>query len=254
MNVVIVEDERLAVDRVKGFLEKYDAQIEVLADIPSVKKAVEWFSSHPFPDLILLDIHLEDGQSFGIFDQISVDCPVIFITAFDEYLIKAFKLNSVDYLLKPVNFQELSQALDKFKKYHAPKKSFSLADIQQILHPLIESKQSYKERFLVSSGSKILTVPVEEVAYFYSEEKISFLVNRQGQRFPLDLSLDRLQEVLDPSKFFRINRKFIASLESISQIHKYSPTRLKLGLLPDPKQEVFVSIERYSQFKDWLDR
>ncbi|MBC6366818.1 LytTR family DNA-binding domain-containing protein [Algoriphagus sp. AK58] len=254
MKVVIIEDERLAVDRVKGFLEKYDAQIEVLADLPSVKKAVEWFSSHPFPDLILLDIHLEDGQSFGIFEQISIDCPVIFITAFDEYLIKAFKLNSVDYLLKPVNFQELSQAIEKFKKYHAPKKSFTLADIQQILNPLIEQKPSFKERFLVSSGSKIQTVPVDEVAYYYSEDKITFLVNRQGQRFPLDLSLDKLQEVLDPSKFFRINRKFIASLESISQIHKYSPTRLKLGLLPDPKQEVFVSIERYSQFKDWLDR
>lgn len=254
MKVVIVEDERLAVDRVKGFLEKYDAQIEVLADLPSVKKAVEWFSSHPFPDLILLDIHLEDGQSFGIFEQISIDCPVIFITAFDEYLIRAFKLNSVDYLLKPVNFQELSQAIEKFKKYHAPKKSFTLADIQQILNPLIEQKPSFKERFLVSSGSKIQTVPVDEVAYYYSEDKITFLVNRQGQRFPLDLSLDKLQEVLDPSKFFRINRKFIASLESISQIHKYSPTRLKLGLLPDPKQEVFVSIERYSQFKDWLDR
>lgn len=254
MKLVIVEDERLAVDRVKGFLEKYDAQIEVLADLPSVKKAVEWFSSHPFPDLILLDIHLEDGQSFGIFEQMSIDCPVIFITAFDEYLIKAFKLNSVDYLLKPVNFQELSQALDKFKKYHAPKKFFSIEDIQQILNPLIEQKPSYKERFLVSSGSKIQTIAVDEVAYFYSEEKITFLINRQGQRFPLDLSLDKLQEVLDPSKFFRINRKFFASLESISQIHKYSPTRLKLGLVPDPKQEVFVSIERYSQFKDWLDR
>lgn len=254
MKVVIVEDERLAVDRVKGFLEKYDAQIEVQVDLPSVKKAVEWFSSNPFPDLILLDIHLEDGQSFGIFDQISIDCPVIFITAFDEYLIKAFKLNSVDYLLKPVNFQNLSNALDKFKKYHSPKKAFTLSDIQQILNPLVEPRQSFKERFLVSSGSKIQTVPVDEVAYFYSEDKITFLVNRAGQRFPLDLSLDKLQEVLDPSNFFRINRKFIASLESISQIHKYSPTRLKLGLLPDPKQEVFVSIERYSQFKDWLDR
>lgn len=254
MKVVIVEDERLAVDRVKGFLEKYDAQIEVLADLPSVKKAIDWFSSHPFPDLILLDIHLEDGQSFGIFEQISIDCPVIFITAFDEYLIKAFKLNSVDYLLKPVNFQELSQSLNKFKKYHLRKTPFSLADIQKILNPLVEQKPSFKERFLVSSGSKIQTVPVDEVAYFYSEEKITFLVNQQGQRFPLDLSLDKLQEVLDPSKFFRINRKFIACLESISQIHKYSPTRLKLGLLPDPKQEVFVSIERYSQFKDWLDR
>ncbi|MCR9015708.1 LytR/AlgR family response regulator transcription factor [Aquiflexum gelatinilyticum] len=254
MKVVIVEDERLAVDRLKGFLEKYDAQMEVLADLPSVKKAVDWFSSNLVPDLILLDIHLEDGQSFGIFDQISLDCPVIFITAFDEYLIKAFKLNSVDYLLKPVNFQELGQALDKFKKYHTPIKSFSLADFQQILNPLVEQKLNYKERFLVSSGSKIQTVPVDQVAYFYSEEKITFLVNRQGQRFPLDLSLDKLQEVMNPSIFFRINRKFIASLESISQINKYSPTRLKLGLLPDPKQEVFVSIERYSQFKDWLDR
>lgn len=254
MKVVIVEDERLAVDRVKGLLGKYDAQIEVLADLPSVKKSVEWFSSHPFPDLILLDIHLEDGQSFRIFEQVDIDCPVIFITAFDEYLIKAFKLNSVDYLLKPFNYKELSQALDKFKKYHAPKKSFSLADIQQLLNPLVEQKSVYKERFLVSSGSKIQTIPIEEVAYFYSEEKITFLVNRSGQKFPLDLSLDKLLEVLDPAKFFRINRKFIASLESISQIHKYSPTRLKLGLVPDPKQEVFVSIERYSQFKDWLDR
>lgn len=254
MKVVIVEDERLAVDRVKGFLEKYDAQIEVLVDLPSVKEGVRWFSSHPFPDLIFLDIHLEDGQSFGIFEQVAIECPVIFITAFDEYLIKAFKLNSVDYLLKPVNFQELSQALDKFKKYHTPQKSFSLADIQQLLNPLVEQKPNYKERFLVSSGSKIQTIPIDEIAYFYSEGKITFLVNRLGQKFPLDLSLDKLLEVLDPSKFFRINRKFIASLESISQIHKYSPTRLKLGLVPDPKQEVFVSIERYSQFKDWLDR
>jgi DNA-binding LytR/AlgR family response regulator len=254
MKVVIVEDERLAVDRVKGFLKKYDAQIEILADLPSVKKAVEWFSSYPFPDLILLDIHLEDGQSFGIFEQIPIDCPVIFVTAFDEYLIKAFKLNSVDYLLKPVNFQELSEALDKFKKYHAQERPYSLSEIKKILNPLMNQKPNFKERFLVSSGSKIQTVPIEEVAYFYSEDKITFLVNRPGQRFPLDLSLDKLQEVLDPSKFFRVNRKFIASLDSISQIYKYSPTRLKLGLIPDPKQEVFVSIERYSLFKDWLDR
>lgn len=254
MKVIIIEDERLAVDRIKGFLKRYDEGIEVLGELSSVKRSVEWFSSHPFPDLILLDIHLEDGQSFGIFEQISIDCPIIFITAFDEYLIKAFKLNSVDYLLKPLNYSGFSQALDKFKKYHTLRTSISLADIHHILGPLVEPKQSFKERFLVSIGSKIQTVPVDEVAYFFSQDKITFLVNKQGQRFPLDMSLDKIQSVVDPSKFFRVNRKFIANLESISQIHKYSLTRLKLGLVPDPKQEVFVSMVRYSQFKDWLDR
>ncbi len=252
MNVIIIEDETLAAKRLENLVLKYDPSIKVVTVLPSVKSSVKWLNANPHPDLLFMDIHLEDGQSFAIFEQTEVDIPVIFTTAFDEYMVKAFKVNSIDYLLKPINYEELSGALAKYNKLH--KAQPYTKDLKELLNAALHKEEKYKSRFLISLGAKIKTISIEEAAYFYSEEKITFLVTSSGQRFPVDYSLDKLIEILDPNLFFRVNRQFIVKLPAIDAIHKYSATRLKITLKPDSDKEVFVSTERYSSFKEWLDK
>ncbi|MBK0402788.1 response regulator transcription factor [Adhaeribacter sp. BT258] len=252
MQVVIIEDEALAAKRLESLLMRYDKNITVLAVLSSVKESVKWLSSNPQPDLFFMDIHLDDGQSFAIFDQIEVAGPVVFTTAYDDYTIKAFKVNSIDYLLKPINFEELEGALTKFHKLQQQVK-FNPESIKEMLQAALKKEPEYKSRFLITHGAKIKTVPVEEIAYFYSEEKMTFLINQAGQRLPVDFSLDKLASVLNPKDFFRINRKFIVKMNAIDSIQKYSPTRLKLTLNPSTDQDTFVSIDKYSTFKEWLD-
>lgn len=252
MKIAIIEDETLAAKRLENLALKYDQAIEIVAVLPSVKSSVKWLNAHQSPDLLFMDIHLEDGQSFSIFEQAEVDVPVIFTTAFDEYMIKAFKVNSIDYLLKPINYEELSGALNKYKKLHGSKAH--ARELKQWLNAALHKEERYKSRFLITLGTKIKTIGVEETAYFYSEGKITFLVTPASGRFPVDYSLDKLTDLLDPSLFFRVNRQFLIKLSSINAIHKYSTTRLKITLKPDPDKEVFVSTERYSSFKEWLDK
>jgi DNA-binding LytR/AlgR family response regulator len=252
MKIVIIEDETLAAKRLENLVLKYNPAIEVVAVLPLVKSSVKWLNTHPHPDLLFMDIHLEDGQSFAIFEQADVEVPVIFTTAFDEYMVKAFKVNSIDYLLKPINYEELSGALNKYNKLHGSKSATGA--LKELLNAALQKEERYKSRFLITLGSKIKTISIEETAYFYSEEKITFLVTTAGGRFPVDFSLDKLTEILDPSLFFRVNRQFLVKLPSIDAIHKYSATRLKITLKPDSEKEVFVSTERYSSFKDWLDK
>lgn len=252
MRVLIVEDETLAIKRIKGLLEKYGENMEIVGELQSIKAAVSWFRENPMPDVILMDIHLEDGLSFQIFDHILIDTPIIFTTAFDEYLIKAFKYNSVDYLLKPVQLDGLSAALDKFQKLHRHPLP-GVAEIRQLLQKSLNSTDVYKERFLIAYGSRIKSINVKEVAYFYSEDRITFLVNNEDQRYPVDYSLEKLSVVLNPKEFFRINRQFIVNINCITLINKFSPTRLKITINPEPDVELFVSIDKYSRFKEWLD-
>ncbi len=250
MNVVIVEDEYLTADRLENLIHKYDSSIQIITKLPSVSDAVEWFSENPAPDLAFMDIHLEDGLAFAIFDQISLKVPIIFTTAYDEYTIQAFKVNSVDYLLKPIDFEELKAALDKFKSLRQP-----APDLKDILH-LIQKPQEteYKTRFMVSIGTKIHSIEINQIAYFFSEEKITFLVTHDGQKLPLELSLDKLTQVTDPSRFFRVNRQFLVAFQSIDSIHTYSAGKLKLELTPEARAEVFVSGDRITDFKNWLGR
>lgn len=253
MKVVIIEDEHLSAQRLDQMLKKYDQEIQVLAELPSVSESVEWFKSNPDPDLIFMDIHLEDGQSFSIFETINLEVPVIFTTAFDEYMVKAFKVNSVDYLMKPLNYEELAQAIEKFKKIYSKKES-PVPDMQSFLQAIQKKEPEYKNRFLVSIGSRLKPVETNDIMYFYSAEKISFLVTADNQRFPVDYSLDRLSAMLDPKEFYRINRQMILRANAIEQIHVFSKGRIKIDLKPAMKEEVFVSLDRVTDFKEWLGR
>lgn len=258
MNVVIIEDENLTARRLEGQLKKYDPGIEVLDRLPSVKRAVEWFQTHPAPDLVFMDIHLEDNLGFAIFDQVQLQAPVIFTTAYDEYMIKAFKVNSIDYLLKPVNYEELVAAIEKFKalkQQFAQQPAQAQPDLSALLQFVNQSKEpEYKQRFMVTVGPKIRSIETSDVAYFFLEEKITFLVTAEGQNLPLDYSLDKLAQMLDPRRFFRISRQYIVSLPAIKQIYAYSAGKLKLDLQPKPRHEVFVSGDRMSDFKEWLGK
>ena len=263
MNVVIIEDENLTGKRLEGMLQKYDPAIAVLARIPSVSEAVAWFDAYTAQttaapiDLVFMDIHLEDDLGFRIFEQAHLTTPVIFTTAYDEYMIQAFKVNSIDYLLKPINYDELVAAIEKFK---ALKKQFGqpqtvAPDLETLLNLIGKSKQSdYKERFMITVGTKIRSIETGEIAYFYLEEKVVFLVTKDGLSLPVDYSLDKLTQLLNPRQFFRISRQFLVSLPAIQTIHAFSAGKLKLDLLPKPRQEVFVSGDRMAEFKEWLGK
>jgi DNA-binding LytR/AlgR family response regulator len=252
MNVVIIEDEDRTARQLERLLKKYDPSIQVLLQIPSIKKAVDWFSQHPKPDLVFMDIHLEDGLAFSIFDQLSLTLPVIFTTAYDEYMLKAFKVNSIDYLLKPVDYEELTAAIEKFKTLRSQS---TMPDLNALL-TFMQKPQSlnYKERFMITIGTRVHSVEVADIAYFYSEEKATFLITKGGQLLPLEYSLDQLSSLLNPVQFFRVNRQFIIARNAIQTIHAYSAGKLKVDLQPIPRQEVFVSMSRLSEFKDWLGR
>ncbi|GAA4408839.1 LytTR family DNA-binding domain-containing protein [Nibrella viscosa] len=250
MNVIIIEDEDLTADRLQSLLQKYDPDINVLAQLPSVQDTVQWLRTHKEPDLIFMDIHLEDDLCFRIFEQVSLSVPVIFTTAFDEYMVKAFRVNSIDYLLKPVSFEGLSAAM---QKYQSMKRQFSQTDLDALRQVVGRPQQEFKNRFLITVGTRLRTIETSEVAYFYSEEKITFLVTRDNQRLPIDYSLDKLTSMLNPADFFRANRQFLIAMSCIRNIHTYSSSKLKLELQPDPREEVFISKEKVSTFKDWLD-
>ena len=258
MNVVIIEDENLTAKRLESLLHKYDPAISVLARIPSVAEAVAWFTdSHPTVDLIFMDIHLEDDLGFRIFEQTDLTTPVIFTTAYDEYMIQAFKVNSIDYLLKPINYNELVAAIEKFK---ALKKQFGqenpgAPDLETLLNLIGKSKQAdYKDRFMITVGTKIRSIETTEIAYFYLEEKVVFLVTKDGLTLPIDYSLDKLTQLLNPRQFFRISRQFLVSLSAIQTIHTFSAGKLKLDINPKSRQEVFVSGDRMTEFKEWLGK
>jgi DNA-binding LytR/AlgR family response regulator len=256
MNVVVIEDEHLIAQRLVSLLKKYDASINVLTEISSVAEAITWFKSNPIQsvDLIFMDIHLEDGDSFQIISQLNLTTPVIFTTAFDEYMIKAFKVNSIDYLLKPVNYEELVAALNKFKSLRSNHEMTRL-DVNALIKQLGEqTNQQFKDRFMVTVGTRIRSIRTESIAYFYLEEKTVFLVTNDGTSLPIDYSLDKLMQIIDPKQFFRVSRQFIVSLNAIHMVHTISAGKLKLDLIPKSKHEVFVSGDRVSDFKIWLGK
>ena len=252
MKIVIIEDEHLTAQRLEIMLKKYDSMMLVMAVLPSVAESVEWFKTNTEPDLIFMDIHLEDGQSFNVFEKINLDIPVIFTTAYDEYMIKAFKVNSVDYLMKPINYEELTAAIEKYKRLHEQHEE---KESMGALLQSIQAKEEYKQRFLITIGSRLKTIEVTDVHYFYSAEKITFLVTKNNERFPVDFSLDKLAAVLDPAKFYRINRQMMLGINSITNIHVYPKGRLKIDITPDyKKEEVMVSLDKVVEFKEWLGK
>ncbi len=248
MNVLLIEDEQPAAKRLTKLLTDLRPNLRVLDVIDSVEATVSWLRTFPAPDLLFMDIQLADGISFDIFRQVDVRTPVIFTTAFDEFTLKAFKVNSVDYLLKPIDPDELAAALHKFDLLQPASAPPALEKLLQQLAP-----PTYKERLMVKTGQQLGYVPVSSLAYLYSDEGLTFAVDTAGKRSILDYTLDQTEGFLSPKQFFRISRKLIVNLQAIHKIHVYFNSRLKLDLLPPPAFEVIVSRERVGDFKAWLD-
>ncbi len=254
MKVLIVEDEELAVKKLQKTLAGVDDTIEVVGVADSIKSTVKWLQEHPTPDLILMDIELADGQSFEIFKLTEVKSPVIFTTSYDEYALKAFKVNSVDYLLKPIQQDELQAALNKYKKMREDKKAdLSIDNLVKELQQKLQPRE-YRKRFLVKHAQKLVSIEVEEIAYFYSDGRLNFFKTTDNRKFVVDYTMDELEDMLDPDRYFRISRSFYVSVNSIEKIEDYFGNRLILQLKPVVDKEALVSREKVTDFKKWMGK
>jgi DNA-binding LytR/AlgR family response regulator len=250
MKVLIIEDEHLAAEKIEKMLLKIDPGITVVARLESVVDSINWLNTNTKPDLIFLDIQLDDGISFEIFDSIKLDVPIIFTTAYDQYAIKAFQVNSVDYLLKPIEEQALARALDKFRSIYQSKTS-QLEKIQVLYDQMVKS---YKTRFFVKIGNHFHSVAVNEIQCFLIQERATFLRTMNGKKYDLDYSLDQVQKLVDPKLFFRINRNYLIHIDAIQDIFSYSANRLGVKLKMLDHLDMIVSREKVADFKNWLDR
>jgi DNA-binding LytR/AlgR family response regulator len=254
MKALLIEDEYPAAERLVKLIQKADPDIEIVGVLESISAAKAWFETHPDPDLIFSDIQLSDGLSFVIFDEIPIRSPIIFTTSYDEYAIKAFKVKSIDYLLKPIKPQELSIAIEKFKQMRG---AFSGQDyalrIQSLLDTLPSTGRKYKTRFLVQQNDQLLPIAQSEIAYFFTANEMVCLVRDDGRQFLIDYTLEELSNLLDPAHFFRLNRQYIAALPAVQKIHTYFNGKLKIELAPSAKEEILVSREKAAIFKEWLE-
>lgn len=245
MKVIIIEDEKPAAEKLQSAIARYDKNIEVVAILGSVAASVNWMLTHSWPALIFMDIELSDGLSFKIFDQCTITCPIIFTTAYDDYWQEAFEYNSIDYLLKPIKQEKLETAL---KKYHALRQYFS-ANFQQLMQ---WQQEKYKKRYLVKRGSDYITIKTEDVAYFYATHKLVCMVDHANQKFILDKSLADLEKEIDPTQFYRANRKYLINISAIKKIKSYPKSKLLLEVAPVLTEEIIISQENVYAFKEWM--
>jgi two-component system LytT family response regulator len=250
MNIIIIEDETPALNRIKKMILEIEPEINILATADSIVSAVQVIESNKNIDLLLMDIELADGQSFEIFNRIEINIPVVFTTAYDEFALKAFKVNSVDYLLKPIEKDDLRNALIKFKTIQ--NNNFNLVNLKQLLNQVSIPQTTIKERFLVKLGERLISVHSNDIAYFNSKDKLTFLVTKNGNKYVVDYTLDELELLIDNKQFYHVNRQFIASISSIVNIHTYFNGKLKLQFSPPIEEEVIVSREKASDLKTWL--
>lgn len=254
MKVLIIEDEKRAAQRLVNLIEETDKNIVVLDILESIEESVNWLTANTQPDLIFLDIHLSDGLSFSIFNKVNISSPIVFTTAYDEYSLKAFDLNSIDYLLKPIDKTKLERSLTKWKNFHRSTVNQN-NDLKTLLETIKSKNKIFKTRFLISKADSFLIVPTDEIAYFYSEEKLSFIKTHNNMRHMLDESLDTIYDSLDPSIFFRINRQIIISINSIKAIHNYFNYKLKLDITPPTENlNTVISRLKVSEFKEWVGK
>lgn len=251
MKVLIIEDELYTANGLVNMLHSIDNTIEVLNIIGSVEESIEYLSEKPCVDLIFMDIQLSDGISFEIFSDIKVEYPVIFTTSYDEYAIKAFQVNSVDYLLKPVDVNDLKKSIEKYHKHFAGKALNQ--QIDQMIQQMTFVKKEYKSRLLIKNAKGLHSLPVNEIAYFYIDNQMVFVKTHENRNYLLDKTLDELEKQLDPKKFFRLNRQFIASIESIGNIYNFFNNTLKIELNPIINREIVVSRYNTKDFKEWLE-
>ena len=251
MRVIIIEDEKPSARRLQRMLDSLEIKVETL--LHSVKESIEWFQNNEHPDLIFLDIQLSDGLSFEIFDAIDITSAIIFTTAYDEYALQAFKLNSIDYLLKPIDDEELETAVNQYKSRIPQQQSVTLDfnEIKKMLTNPIE--RDYKKRFSVKVGQHLKLINIDEIECFYSENKGTYLHTSAGRNYLLDTTLDQLQNELEPHNLFRIKRKLFVNIDAIKDMISYTNSRLQIKLKSYNEQDVIVARERVKDFKNWLE-
>ena len=253
MKVVIIEDELPAVERLKKLLYEYDAQIEVAAILDTVSSSVYYFKNNPQPDLIFLDIELGDGKSFDIFTQVDISSYIIFITAFNEYAIRAFKYNSIDYLLKPIKNEDLQFALNKYEaQASSPRPAIDLTPLLNQLQ--VRTIKEYKSRFLVKRGSRFQSVEAKDIAHIYTRNKVHFIKTKEGVEYIIDTNLDDLEQQLSPHLFYRANRQFIIQFSTITEVVAWFNGKLKISVKPEAFEDIIVSRLKATEFKEWLDK
>lgn len=248
MQILIIEDERPAAAQLKRISAKLKPDAVFHGPLESISASVKWLISHPAPDLILCDIQLSDGLSFEIFEQVTISSPIIFTTAYDQFAIRAFKLNSIDYLLKPVDPGELQKALQKFEH-----RKQSAVDPEILRSLLQKPSENYKFRFMIKLGDTIKSIQTDEIVWIVSENKATLLHTKQNKNHIIDYTLNDLERLLDPQKFFRLNRRYLASIDAIKQVLIYSNSRLKIDLYDCNDEEILISRNRVQLFKEWLD-
>lgn len=252
INVLIIEDEPHAVAHLESLIQKLAPEMKVLARLESVKQTVNWFKDNEAPALVFMDIQLADGISFEIFDQTKIVCPVIFTTAYNEYALKAFKVNSIDYLLKPIDESELDRALEKFSHMSRATTPDKMMESISLAMQMLTKK--FKTRFVIKVGEHLRSIEIQEILFFYSLEKTTFAQTRDGRKNIIDFTMDQLEGVLDPDRFFRISRKYIVASDSIHDMISHTNSRLRLVLKTSDDNDIIVARERVQEFKEWLDR
>ncbi len=253
MDILIIEDELLAAERMQMLVKNYDPSINIIGILESVEEAVEWLSTKKLPDLLLVDIQLADGHSFEIFKKVQIDKPIIFTTAYDQYALDAFQLLSIDYVLKPVTAEALSNSFAKYKSLtQLPAPVNNYADVLEYVKENLSSK--YKNRFMGKVGQRTYFIQVQDVAYFTADNKIVHLVARDGKRYLKNATMEKLEQILDPKNFFRVNRKIIIHIDAIEQIKPYDNNRLIIMVKGIPTaEEIIISREKVAEFKIWVD-
>jgi len=251
MKILIIEDEHFAAKRLRSLIQDTLPEAIILEDIDTVEDGVAWFQNNLCPDLVFMDIQLADGLSFQIFEKAEVECPVIFTTAYDEYALDAFKVNSIDYLLKPIEVEAFGNAINKYQKYYQN----NLKDInwQNITNEIFSNKVQHKQRFLIKTGQAYSYLDVKDILLVLSEGGMTFALKANNKKVIIDKTLDQVDKELDPNQFFRINRKFLVPISSIEKIHPYFNSRLKLDLNFKHEDELIVSREKVGEFKNWID-
>lgn len=251
MKILVIEDEKLAAANLVQMIYHVDSTVEIVGVIESVRNAVLWFQSHE-ADLVFMDIHLSDGICFNIFEQIKLDTPVVFTTAYDQYALKAFKINCIDYLLKPIDSSELERAINKYKIFFAQNTTQqAVPDFKQLL-AAFSGKPEHQKRFMVFCGQKIKSIKAEEIAYFSVTEKNVLMTTFDGHSYGIEHTLDTLETMIDPDCFFRVNRQYIVNFEAILNMYPMSKSRLRVELKPTTKEEVTVSLQRMVEFRKWI--
>ena len=253
MKAVIIEDELVAAQKLQRLISKTEDDIQVIAVLQSIEESIEWFSLNPVPDLVFMDIHLADGSSFTIFEKVQIACPVIFTTAYDEYALKAFEVNSIDYLLKPIVEKSFERAMAKFRNLNSTG-SNNTDMIAHLLASINETKKVYKSSFLIPYKDKFIPVAIDKIAYFFSENKMAKITTLDNQTYTMDSSLEELFVNLDPDKFFRANRQFIVSHKAIKDISVWFGSKLTINLTVPVPDQIVVSKARVPEFKGWYTK